>query len=158
MQLVDYLNKNLIIAPVKSKDKEGLFEELVERLAEIKKLDSKEELLKSIMEREECASTFLPIGIAIPHARTNLVDEIVMVAGVSPEGIVDEGEVTVKANVFFLFFSPLHEKEFGQHLKILARVASIFSDGSFAKELSKLVSPEEVFEALRLREAQLDEQ
>ena len=159
MDLSSCLNEKLIVVPIKSNNKEDALHELVDRLVGEKQIDESEKtnLFKAVMEREACATTFLPLGVAIPHARTNVVDDIVMIAGASPEGVVDSEDDSLVANMFFLFFSPLKEKEFGRHLKILAKIASIFSLTDFAKELGQMSTSGQILDRLQQREAELNE-
>lgn len=159
MELSSCLNGKLIVVPIKSKGKEDALNELVSHLVSENKIAEVEKpnLLKAVMEREACATTFLPLGVAIPHARTDAVDDIVMIAGASPEGVVDSEDDSLVANMFFLFFSPLKEKEFGKHLKILAKIASIFSLAGFAKELGQLSTAKEILDRLQQRESELGE-
>lgn len=157
MALTYYLQPRHIVAPLKSTTKEDAIKELVLHLAKEHGLKSEKELLKLVTERESCASTFLPMGVAVPHARTDDVKDIVMALGTSQNGIVDTAEIPITAYVIILFFSPVKEKEFGRHLKLLARVAAMFSDPSFARELAGLSSAEEIFARLQHKESKLDE-
>lgn len=164
MALSHYLQPKSIITPLVSRDKASAIRELVHRLAEENKLADEERLYELVMEREVTTSTFLPMGIAIPHARTDMVDEIVMVMGTAPEGIADEGEgistespEPIRVHLFFLFLSPTKEKEFGKHLKLLARLAAVFDELEFAVELSKIDDPDEIFARIQHREREIDE-
>lgn len=157
MALSHYLNPKSIIAPLAATTKAGVIRELVHHLATENELGDEEALLQMILEREEKTSTFLPMGVAIPHARTEMVSDIIMVMGTSPEGVQDEGPEPLCANIFFLFLSPTQEKEFGKHLKLLARLASIFDELDFTVELSKLTDPDEIFAQIQRREREIDE-
>ncbi len=157
MALSHYLNPKSIIAPLTSTNKAGVIRELVHHLAAENELGDEAALLRMILEREEKTSTFLPMGVAIPHARTEMVSDIIMVMGTSPEGIDDDGPEPLRAHVFFLFLSPTQEKEFGRHLKLLARLASVFDELEFTVELSKQTDPDEIFAEIQRREREIDE-
>lgn len=157
MALSHYLNPKSIIAPLTATTKAAAIRELVHHLAVENELGDEGTLLKMIVEREEKTSTFLPMGIAIPHARTEMVSDIIMVMGTSPDGIEDEGPEPLRAHVFFLFLSPTQEKEFGKHLKLLARLASIFDELDFTIDLSKQTDPDEIFSQIQRREREIDE-
>ena len=160
MQITHYLAPDEIIAPLKGKNKKEIYEELVEHIAKLNGLKDTKKLLNAIMEREKSTSTFLPMSIAIPHARVPDIDDIVFVIGVSKKPIKDEGAgaLPLSANVFCLFFSPTEEKDFGKHLKLLARIAGVFSDTNLVTEISKMDSADKVFERIQLRERAISEE
>lgn len=138
-----------------SKTKEEAYSELVSFLSEKYHIDQKQNLENALNQRESCASTFLPLGVAIPHARTSAVKDVSIVMGIAPKGISDDGEIPVKANVFFMFFTPDSKQDFCRHLKILANIAAIFNKPNFADELSKISSPEDILKKLKERETEL---
>lgn len=160
MQLTHYISPDEIVVPLKATSKESAYKELVEYLANHKKLKDINKLTKAIFDREATTSTFLPIGVAVPHARVSTIRDIQVVMGVSPNPIQDTAPDSppITANVFCLFFSPTEEKEFGRHLKLLARIAAVFSDTTLVSDLSKLNSADEVFERIQLRERQMSEE
>lgn len=160
MQLSHYITPDEIVIPLKGTSKEAVYKELIKHLAEQNHIKDKDKLIKAILERESSATTFLPMGVAIPHARLSSIKDIVVAMGVTPNPVKDttkEGP-PLTANVFCLFFSPTEEKEFGRHLKLLARIAAVFSDTKLVPELSKLKSPEDVFERIQRRERELSEE
>jgi PTS system fructose-specific IIC component len=160
MQLTHYISPDEIVIPLRATTKEAAYKELVKYLAEHKKLNDINGLTKAIFDREASTSTFLPIGVAIPHARVPAIKDIEVVMGVSPNPIMDTAPDSppITANVFCLFFSPTEEKEFGRHLKLLARIAAVFSDTNLVSDLSKLHSADEVFERIQRRERQMSEE
>lgn len=158
MQICLYVTPELIVAPLGENTKDGIIRELVLHLADQKNLPHADSMIKSVLEREATGSTFLPSGIAIPHARIPHVDDIVMIMGVAREPVRDTSSPDeLQARIFCLFFSPIQDKEFGRHLKLLARISALFSDTDFTEDISLLNSPQEIFEALQKRERELDE-
>ena len=159
MQLTHYLSHQSIIIPLHGATKHEVLDELVDRVSDKLGIENKERLLDVIEEREECASTFLPMGVAVPHARVPEVQDITMVVGVARNAIADTwGDNPLKANIFCLFLSPTEEKEFGNHLKLLARIAAVFSDPNFVNELSQVDSCDEFFSRIQGRERQIENQ
>jgi len=158
MQLCLYLTPELIVTPLSATTKDGVIRELAEHLAAQKHLPNAAHILKSILEREASSSTFLPSGIAIPHARLGEVSDIMVTLGVSKTPLQDtDGSDGLNANLFCLFLSPMVDKEFGKHLKLLARISAVFNDPDFIAQLTTLATPREVFEAIQKRERTLDE-
>ena len=87
MSLIDYINKDAIMIDVQETDKERLLSKMVERLNECGLLLSKDEAEHSIMAREKLMSTGVGNGIAIPHAKTDAVDKIVLTVATIKNGI-----------------------------------------------------------------------
>lgn len=159
MQLCLYLTPELIKTPLEAKTKDAVIRELVSALAMEKKLSNADNLFKAVMEREETSSTFLPSGIAIPHARVPDVQDISVVMGVSNEPIDDtNGHSGLTARIFCLFFSPTMDKEFGRHLKLLARISALFCDTDFIDQVVAQKDSKAIFELLQKRERTLDEE
>ena len=65
--------------------------EIVELLRESGELNKPSEFFEAVMAREEKASTVANGGVAFPHARTELVDQILLGIGRSRKGIVFDG-------------------------------------------------------------------
>lgn len=160
MQLSHYITPTEIIVPLKGTTKEAIYKELVGHLATQHHIKDRDGLLRAISEREESASTFLPIGVAIPHARISNIKDIIVVMGVTPHEIKDTAKESppLTANVFCMFFSSTEDKEFGRHLKLLARIAAVFSNTKLVPDLAKMNSAEDIFERIQMREREMSEE
>ena len=159
MQLSHYMTPESIVVPLKATTKLEVLEELVTELSKRTGIANPKSLLHAIEEREACSSTFLPMGVAVPHARVPEVSDITMIAGIAPEGIMDAGDPSsLTAHVFCLFFSSTEEKEFGKHLKLLARMAAVFSDPDFVAKISHMTKPDQIFSAIQKRERQIEKE
>lgn len=158
MLLCHYLSPQAIVLPAKGKTKPEVIKHLVSALGEVYHLKQPKRILHAVMEREKAGSTFLPIGVAIPHARLAGIDEIKVVMGIIPEGIdeVIEGH-PYRISVVCLFVSPTTEQEFGRHLKLLARIAALFRDEHLVQDLTKCATSHAAFELLQRRERTADE-
>jgi len=76
--------------------------EIVQLLAESGELRSPKEFFAAVMERESKSSTVANGGVAFPHARTLLVDDLLLGIGRSREGIAFPGAQTPVHLVFVL--------------------------------------------------------
>lgn len=150
MQLCHYLTPQAIVIPAKGHSKGDVLSQLVSALSELHHLRQPKKLLHAILEREKAGSTFLPIGVAMPHARIPGIDDIKMVMGISPDGLDEIVDGTsYKIHVLCLFVSPLTEKEFGRHLKLLACIAALFREEGLVHDLAKCATPVAAFELLQ---------
>lgn len=158
MILCHYLTpKSIVIMdPSSSSTKEDILSKLVHTLAEQNNLKDHKKLLKEILDREAKGSTFLPTGIAIPHARIPDVSEITLVMGVIPEGF-RESEDANPTHLILLFFSPVKDVEFGRHLKLLSKIAAVFRDPEFVRQVATTKTPEDIFSLMQRKERETSE-
>ncbi len=87
MKITDFLNVKGIKVDLEATDKEGILKEMVDLLAEVKDVGDKKNILRALVERENLGSTGIGQGIAIPHGKTDKVDGLVAVLGVSRKGV-----------------------------------------------------------------------
>ncbi len=114
-----------------------------------------EALLDAVLEREELLSTAVQKGIALPHPRRPdpyLAEESLIVFGRTPAGIpfgAPDGRLT---DLFFLLVSC----DDRIHLRILARLTRMLDSPEFRDQLRFAEDPDEVLEAVRNREQDLN--
>lgn len=115
--------------------KKDLVAKLVHSIcAELSDLNE-EEVLSSVLKREQGISTTLDTGLSIPHARIEDLEAFQAAAAVLPNPIKDDYGLDVK--VMFLFLSPAGPAFFSSHLKLLAALAEKFNP-DFIKELGAM--------------------
>ncbi|MBI4365852.1 MAG: PTS sugar transporter subunit IIA [Deltaproteobacteria bacterium] len=150
MNLCNYLSPQTIIVAPKGHAKQDIMRQLVSALAEYHHLKQPKRIYHAIVERERAGSTFLPLGVAIPHARLAGIAEIKMVLGILPDGIEEaiDGQL-FRIHLVCLFVSPLQEEEFGRHLKLLAHIAALFRDEQIVQQLAKCGSSGTAFALLQ---------
>jgi len=99
--------------------------EIVDLLVAAGKIDNRERFLDELRAREKTNSTYAADGVAFPHARTKLVDEILVGIGRSEAGIpwTEKGEV---AHLIFLIAVP--ERLISDYLVVVGAIARITKD------------------------------
>ncbi|MFO7558802.1 MAG: PTS sugar transporter subunit IIA [Desulfobacterales bacterium] len=141
MKILDVLHEETIINELKSKDKKGVLEELVEPVARITGINH-EKLVKILMERERLGSTGIDGGIGIPHGKLKELDSLVLGFGLSKGGVNFESMDGRPTHIFFLLFTP--ENSTGLHLKLLARISRLLKNEDFKEKLRAVSSVEDV--------------
>ena len=63
-------------------------------------------MLAALREREEVLSTGIGDGVAIPHAKTPMVDELLLVAGVTRTAVDYDALDGRPADLFFMLLGP----------------------------------------------------
>ena len=92
-------------------------------------------MLESIKEREQTMSTGIGFGIAIPHASSDIVEEVVAAFGRSTIGI--EFDSLDGQPVFFIVLFVVPKDQFQTHLRTLAAIAKFLNDKAVRDELSR---------------------
>ena len=118
--IADYIRVEAVELDLKSRNKNNVIKELYENIKKLGIIKDEELALKDLFAREEMGSTGIGKNVALPHAKTDAVDELIMTVGISKEGIdygaIDEENV----NIFFMFLCPRNKNQ--EYLKTLARI------------------------------------
>ena len=125
MKILDVLVKDAVLVDLKSMDKKGVLEELVEPVTGIARID-RNDLVKILMDRERLGSTGIGGGIAIPHGKMKGLDTLILGFGLSRKGVDFESMDNRPSHIFFLLLTP--ENSTGVHLKLLARISKLLKD------------------------------
>jgi PTS system nitrogen regulatory IIA component len=152
VRLGKILKEDLVLWLPAGKSKEQLIEILVERLCKEKKLSEPKRYLSRILEREQGMSTTLDTGLSIPHARIEDLESIAAVLGLIPEGLTDPKQPDIVIRAMCVFFSPLRQEVFQQHLYLLRGVSALFQP-AFIDDLLKKKTPGEVIAYIEGRES-----
>ena len=125
LKLLKYLPPSCAIARLKAETKQEAIEELLAALEAAGRLVDLATARKDVLDRERQMSTGLTDGLAIPHAKTQGVKELVLAAGLKREGIEFESLDGQPARVVFMVLSRVDRS--GPHLECLAEIAQFFS-------------------------------
>jgi PTS system fructose-specific IIC component/PTS system nitrogen regulatory IIA component len=134
MRLHDLFTSEFILVDLQAEDKEEVFEEMVDRFCQIIKSDAREEILEALRQREMKMSTGIQKGIAIPHGKTNAVDKVYGMLGLSRKGIDYEALDGNPVYLVFLVLGPTGDSE--NHLKVLQRMAELLANPQFFSDIA----------------------
>jgi len=123
--LADLVDPKQITLNLRAETQEEAMREIVGLLVGAGKIDNPEKFLEQLKAREAANSTYAADGVAFPHARTKLVDEIVVGIGRSEAGIpwTGKGEVT---HLIFLIAVP--ERLISDYLVVVGTIARTTKD------------------------------
>lgn len=150
MKLKDILSDDLIIIPLKSREKEDIIKEMVDYLYQKKKIDDRNKILKAILDREKVMSTGVGDRVAIPHGKAEGVKDIVALFGIT-ENDVDFHSIDNKpVRLIFMLVGPPDKT--GPHLKALSRISRLMHKADFRNRLLDSHTPREVMEIIEKEE------
>ncbi len=144
MTLVNLLTPQQIVPRMQATERWSAIVELMELLVSVGKIQEtdKESILAALKQREETMSTGIGFGIAIPHATSERVTEVVAAFGRSLDGI--EFESLDNAPVKFIVLFVVPKNQFQVHLRTLAAIAKLLNDKGVREALGAAQSSEEI--------------
>lgn len=142
----EFLDEDLIILIDKVKDKFTLIERMVDQALNKGVIMTREPILHKIREREELESTGVVEGIAIPHARTEAVKDLLVVVAVVKDGVDFDSLDGKPVQIVFLIVAPEEAKR--KYIKVLARISRMCRQEDFRAALMDSNSTAEVISVL----------
>ncbi len=142
MAVVNLIEEDIIKIPLAAKTKPDVIKELVDVLKKAGKIEDAESVFRAVMLRENMGSTGLEKGIAVPHAKTHKVNNLVLAIGVSPEGIDFDSLDGEPSKLFFLLIAT--PQQAGPHIEALSEIARLTRSSNFCKLLLNAKTPKEI--------------
>lgn len=146
MNLKKVLLPETVWVDLKADSKTGVIEEMVDRLVAAGKVEDRESVLSAVLEREAKMSTGMQNGVAIPHGKTEAVEELVASVGLHKEGVDFESMDGSPSHIFIMTLSP--EKRTGPHIQFLAEISRTISQPAEREKLMAATTHGEIYEIL----------
>ncbi|MDQ5986791.1 MAG: PTS sugar transporter subunit IIA [Syntrophus sp. SKADARSKE-3] len=143
MKITEMLKQQFIINELTSSTKRDTLRELSQIILHDHPEHDSEKVVKVLLEREKLGSTGIGDGIAIPHGKLSILDDLAVAFGRSPEGIDFNAMDGKPVHLFFLLLAP--ENSAGIHLRALAKISRMLKDADFRSKLLHAQSPEETY-------------
>ncbi|MGD8278290.1 MAG: PTS sugar transporter subunit IIA [Gemmatimonadota bacterium] len=140
MRLRDFFDREAIELDLKGETKDEILHELIRLL----RLDDKSDgiLFKMLKRRENLGSTGIGRGIAIPHCRSLVVDNLRVAFGRKTGGVDFNAIDSQPVHDFFLIVAPPLEVS-NQYLPVLGKLAQFAKIPEITRELQAVASPED---------------
>lgn len=146
MTLGNLLSLDQIIPEMQALERWSAIVELVDLLVakgQIKPED-RDVVLGALRAREETMSTGIGFGIAIPHASSDRVSQVVAAFGRSSKGIEFDSLDNLPVKFIVLFVVP--KDQFQTHLRTLAAIAKFLNDRTVRDRLATAETSEQILE------------
>ncbi len=127
-------------------DKWDLIARMAHLIGKSDKITDEDDLLEKLIEREKNMTTGLGHRMAIPHAMSEGVKEIVVGAATLKEPIDFESFDFEDIDVIFIIASPIDRDK--KYMTILSQIAKLFSNPDFGKVLIAAKTPQEFIEII----------
>src|SRR5258708_23143926 len=137
MNLGDILGTDNILPEMQASNRWEAIDELINNLVTTGKIkaENREAIGAVVKKRETSMSTGIGFGIGIPHASTDLINEVVGAFGRSKKGVNFDALDNQPVNLGMLFLVP--QGQFQKHLHTLANIAKLLHKKDFRQALEE---------------------
>ncbi|MFH1868978.1 MAG: cation:proton antiporter [Candidatus Omnitrophota bacterium] len=142
------IHPNAVEVNLKGNTKKEIIEEMLDILIKSGQLNgkSRDSALKDILEREETMSTGMQYGIALPHAKTDAVTQMLCAFGIKKGGIDFSSLDQEPCNIFIMILSPRDVT--GPHIRFMADISQVLMDKQKRDELLAAKTNKELYDIL----------
>ncbi len=145
MNLKKELQQSTILLDIQADSKKGVIQEMVAALVEAGKITDYDKVLAAILEREDKMSTGMQNGIAIPHARSELVADMIVALGFKKNGVDFNAHDGQPSTIFIMIITPLSNA--GIHMKFMSAISKAFMVDAVRNKVLEAKTPEDVINA-----------
>lgn len=146
MKLKKTLSPDTVWVDLKANTKQGIIEEMIDRLVAAGKIKDRDTVLQAVLERERKMSTGMQNGVAIPHGKTDSVQSLVSAVGLNRDGVDFDSMDGSPSTIFILTISPI--KRTGPHIQFLAEVSRLLCQPAEREKLLACRTHNEMYELL----------
>jgi len=146
MNLKTVLTAETINLHLKGSTKNEIINELLDMLVAAGKIPDREAAFHAVMEREQKMSTGMKHGIAIPHGKTDTIQDLVACVGIAEKPVEFDSLDHEPCRIFIMTLSPLEKT--GPHLQFLAEISLLFKSAEKRQEIIGAQTPEAIVKIL----------
>src|SRR5215471_13157628 len=149
MELGDILAQEQIITDLQATNRWEAIDELINNLVSTGKLkpEDHDAIAAVVKKRESSMSTGIGFGVGIPHASTDLINEVVGALGRSSKGVNFDALDNQPVNLVMLFLVP--QGQFQKHLHTLANIAKLLHKTDFRQALEQAPDAQAMLQVIR---------
>ncbi len=152
MKVFELLDEKFILTDFKSEEKESVINELIDLYKGNDKINDIEMVRTAILEREKIMSTGVGKGFAIPHGKTNAVNDVIAAFGKTTNDIDYDALDGKPVHLVFLLVG--RDDMVSKHIKLLSRISRLMNKDEFRERLVDSNSKEEIINIFKEEEEQ----
>ncbi len=150
MKVLDLLNDKYVIPDLKGQTKDEVINELIDLFKDDPRVIDLEKVREAVLEREKIMSTGVGKGFAIPHGKTNTVNDILAAFGKTSRAI--EYDSLDGHPVYLVFLLVGKDNLVSKHIKLLSRISRMMNKDEFRESLIKAKTAEEILSIFKKEE------
>ena len=144
MKITDILTEQFVRTNLPGSTKEEVLNSMIEIASASDRVTDKEKVRTAILEREKIMSTGVGSGFAIPHGKTDAVNDIVGAFAVPSQPIDYKSLDEQPVRIIFLLVG--RDNMVGPHIKLLSRISRLMNKEDFRNKLLAAASPAQVLD------------
>jgi fructose-specific phosphotransferase system IIA component len=137
-----YVDRSSVTVELRGRDKQEIIEELLGLLCAAGKVSDCERALQALLAREQSMSTGMQHGVALPHAKTDVVKRMVVAVGLKKAGVDFQSIDGEPSHIFVMILSPADVA--GPHIQFLAGVSALLDGEESRKKLLASQTPGQI--------------
>ena len=114
------------ITRIDEDNKDDCLRSLVKCLSESESLGNEDSIFEAIMDRERLLSTGFGLGLAIPHAKLNIIDDFIVGLAIHRDGVPFDSLDEQPVHILVMILGPDQKQD--EYLKVLSRVTAFLKD------------------------------
>ena len=146
MKLKNILTPDCTLCAVPGSSKKRIFDTICSLAARKTSELTHQDLLDSLMKREQMGSTGIGNGIAIPHGKLSQGSQTIAVVVTTSQPISFDTIDNQPVDIFIALFVP--EEHCKEHLSTLQSIATFFGNKKSSKQIRKCQDDEQLFQLI----------
>ncbi len=142
MKVFELLKESFILTDFKSDDKKDIINELIDLHKEDNNVNDLEKVRTAIHDREKEMSTGIGKGFAIPHGKTNAVNDVIVSFGKTNRGIDYEALDGNPVHLVFLLVGKVDLVS--KYIKLLSRISRVMNKDDFRENILNAKTKNEI--------------
>lgn len=152
MKVSELLEERFILTDFKSDDKKDIINELIDLHKEDNNVNDLEKVRTAIHDREKEMSTGIGKGFAIPHGKTNAVNDVIVSFGKTTSDIDYEALDGNPVHLVFLLVGKVDLVS--TYIKLLSRISRVMNKDDFRDKLLNAKTKDEIINIFKEEEKQ----
>ena len=150
MKVHELLDKKFVLTDFKHKDKLGIINELIDLYKDDERVTDLEKARTAVLDREKIMSTGVGKGFAIPHGKSNGVNDVIAAFGKTTNDIDYDALDGKPVHLVFLLVG--RDDMVSKHIKLLSRISRLMNKDEFRERLINANSKEEIINIFKEEE------
>jgi fructose-specific phosphotransferase system IIA component len=146
-EFLGIFEEELFCPGLKASSKKDALTKLVDYLDSKKRINNRQAVLTTLLEREKLGSTGLGKGIAIPHSRSMMVDRLTLLFGSFPQGVDFDAEDGKPVYLMFLILAPPQDVGH-EYLPFIGKLVEVLKEKKSRDALRKVETFSQFLECL----------
>lgn len=150
MHIADFASTDLIAIGLEADDKEDLLQKMVDLLVRAGRAVEGQVIMRELLKREHVMSTGIGLGIALPHALSNDIQDLTLVFAHTRQPVEFQALDGQPVDLIFMLVGP--KSASNVYVKLLARVSRLLQSDPFKAGLRSATSADEILAVFRQEE------